>query len=69
MQKGYWNSRGNERDLWRQTPLSIHTTDSPEAMKYNFMSSTNVLFEEKMIPLDTALDAGKLQDYLSEKLS
>ncbi len=49
--------------------LSIHKTDSPEALKYNFMSAANVLFEGKMIPLDTALDAGKMQDFLSEKLS
>jgi hypothetical protein len=49
--------------------LSIYTTDSEEARKYNFRSSTNVLFEGKMIPLETALDKNKMKVFLSEKLS
>jgi hypothetical protein len=49
--------------------LSIYTTDSEEARKYNFRSSTNVLFEGNMIPLEIALDKNKTKDFLSEKLS
>ncbi len=49
--------------------LHIYTTDSPEALKYNFRSSTNVLFEGELLPLPTALDAGKLQEFLTEKLA
>jgi len=48
--------------------LSIYTTDSEEARKYDFRSSTNVLFEGEMIPLETALDKNKMEDFLSEKL-
>jgi hypothetical protein len=49
--------------------LSIYTTDSEEARKYDFRSSTNVLFEGEMIPLETALDKNKMLSFLSEKLS
>jgi len=49
--------------------LNTYTTASPEAMKYNFKSSTNVLFEGELIPLDVSLDKGKMKDFLSEKLS
>ncbi len=49
--------------------LSVYTTDSPEAMKYSFRSATNVLFEEELVPLDTALDARKMEAFLTEKLS
>jgi len=49
--------------------LSIYTTDSEEAQKYDFKSSTNVLFEADMIPLKTALNNNKMKEFLSEKLS
>ncbi len=49
--------------------LNIYTTDSEEAKKYDFRSSTNVMFKGEMIPLETALDAGKMKDFLSEQLS
>ncbi len=49
--------------------LNIYTTDSEEAQKYDFRSSTNVLFNGEMIPLETALDAGKMEDFLSQQLS
>ena len=49
--------------------LSIFTTDSEEARKYDFRSSTNVLFENDLIPLEISLDKQKMKDFLSEKLS
>ncbi len=49
--------------------LKIHTMDSPEALKHNFRSSTNVLFEGELLPLTTALDEGKMEEFLKEKLS
>lgn len=49
--------------------LSIFTTDSEEARKYDFRSSTNVLFEDDLIPLEISLDKQKMKDFLSEKLS
>jgi len=49
--------------------LSIYTTDSEEARKYDFRSSTNVLFEGEMMPLETALDKNKMKSFLSDKLS
>ncbi len=48
--------------------LNVYTTDSPEAQEYTFRSSTNVLFEGDFVPLDTALDARKMETFLSEKL-
>jgi hypothetical protein len=49
--------------------LNIYRTDSEEARKYNFRSSTNVLFEDDLIPLEISLDKHKMKDFLSEKLS
>ncbi len=49
--------------------LNVYTTDSPEAMKYSFRSATNVLLEEELVPLDTALDATKMEGFLLKKLS
>ena len=49
--------------------LNIYTTDSEEAGKYNLKSSTNVLFEGDLIPLETALDNEKMKVFLSGKLS
>ncbi len=49
--------------------LHIHTTDSPEALKYNFRSSTNVLIEEELVPLQVALNADELEKLFAEKLA
>ena len=49
--------------------LSIFTTDSEEARKYNFRSSTNVLFEDDLVPLEISLDKQKMKDFISAKLS
>lgn len=49
--------------------LSIYTTDSEEARKYDFRSSTNVLFEGELLSPDLSLDRGRMQDFLSEKLA
>ncbi len=49
--------------------LSIYTTDSEKARKYDFRSSTNVLFEDELIPLEISLDKQKMKDFLLEKLS
>lgn len=49
--------------------LNIYTTDSEEAQKYDFRSSTNVLFEGDLISLETALDNNKMKAFLLEKLS
>lgn len=49
--------------------LNIYTTESEEAQKYDFRSSTNVLFEGDLIPLETALDNNKMKAFLLEKLS
>lgn len=49
--------------------LNIFTTDSEAARSYNFRSSTNVLFDGELIPLDISLDKQKMTDFLSEKLS
>lgn len=47
--------------------LSIYTTDSEKARKYDFKSSTNVLLEGELIPLEISLDKGKMKNFLSEK--
>jgi len=49
--------------------LSIFTTDSEEAMKYNFRSSTNVLFEGEPVSRELSLDKGRMKDFLIDKLA
>jgi len=49
--------------------LGIYKTDSEEARKYEFRSSTNVLFDGDLIPLEISLDKQKMKNFLSEKLS
>jgi len=48
--------------------LNIYTTDSEEAKEYNFKSSTNVLFEKELVPVDIAIDKQKMDAFLSRKL-
>ena len=48
--------------------LNIYTTDSLEALKYNFKSSTNVLLDDNLVPQDISLDKQKMKDFLSEKI-
>ncbi|OPX39938.1 MAG: hypothetical protein B1H11_01650 [Desulfobacteraceae bacterium 4484_190.1] len=49
--------------------LSIYTTDSEKARKYDFRRATNVLFEDDLVPLKISLDKQKMKDFLLEKLS
>jgi hypothetical protein len=49
--------------------VHIHTLDSEAAQGYSFKSSTNVLFEDEWLSLDLALDADKMENFLSQKLS
>jgi hypothetical protein len=49
--------------------LNIFTTDSEEARQYDFRSSTNVLLDGDLTPLEIALNKQKMKDFLSEKLS
>jgi len=48
--------------------VNIFTTDSEEAKKYNFRSSTNVLYNEESLPIDIATNKDKLDNFLSENL-
>ena len=48
--------------------LSIYTTDSAEAMQYSFKSSTNVLFDKELVPVDIATERNKMDAFLSSKL-
>lgn len=48
--------------------LNIYTTDSEEAKEYNFKSSTNVLFEKELLPIDIATERQKMDAFLSRKL-
>ena len=51
-----------------QLELKIYTTDSAEALPYQFRSSTNVLFEKEHVPIDIATDIHKMENFLSSKL-
>jgi hypothetical protein len=44
--------------------LKIFTNDSMEAMKYKIRSATSVYVNEEQLPLETALSAEKLEEYL-----
>ena len=48
--------------------LEIFTTDSKEAEPYNFRSSTNVLLDKQLVPIDIATDRNKMAAFLSSKL-
>lgn len=48
--------------------LKVYTTDSKEAVPYRFKSSTNVLLEKELVPLDIALDRDKMDVFLSSRL-
>ena len=49
--------------------LSIYTADSEQAKKYNFKSSTNVLFDREFIPLEVSTDRGKMKEFLTKKIT
>jgi len=48
--------------------LKTYTTDSEEAKPYNFKSSTNVLFQKELVPIEIATDSKKMAAFLSQKL-
>ena len=48
--------------------LNIYTTDSKEAQKYNFRSSTNVLLDQELVPLEVSTDKNKMKDYILNNL-
>ena len=48
--------------------VKIFTTDSPEAEPYQFRSSTNVLFEKVLLPVDVATDINKMEIFLADKI-
>ncbi len=47
--------------------VKIYTLDSPEAQPYalEFKGSTNVLFNKEWVPLNVAIDKGRMEAYLS----
>jgi hypothetical protein len=48
--------------------VKINTTDSAEAMLYNFKSSTNVLFQKEFVPIEIATDSKKMDAFLAQRL-
>jgi len=48
--------------------LKTYLTDSEEAKPYNFKSSTNVLFQKELVPIEIATDSNKMDAFLSQKL-
>lgn len=40
----------------KKLKLKIYTTDSKEAKSNNFKSSTNVLFQKELLPIEIAAD-------------
>ncbi len=48
--------------------VEIFRTDSPEALPYDFRSSTNMLFNGELIALDIAVDKAKMDDFLSKNM-
>lgn len=48
--------------------VKIYTIDSKEALPFQFKSSTNVLFEKELIPVDIAIDRNMMDQYLSSKI-
>jgi len=48
--------------------LHIFTTASKEAEPYAFRSSTNVLFEKELVPVEVATDRAKMEAFLASRL-
>jgi hypothetical protein len=48
--------------------VKIFTTDSKEAEPYQFRSSTKVLFNEELVPVQIATDREKMDSFLSSRL-
>jgi hypothetical protein len=48
--------------------LKIHKTDSEEAKPFNFRSATNVVVDNKIIPLDVATDEKSMEEFLAGKV-
>jgi len=48
--------------------LAIHTTDSEEAKEFDFRSSTNVLVNRELVPLDISTDKNKMKDFLEKNI-
>ena len=47
--------------------IKIFNTSSEEALKYHFKSSTNVIFEGELVPIEIATDKEKMERFLTEK--
>ena len=61
-------AKGMKEKYGERLELRIYTTDSKEAETYHFRSSTNVLFEKELVPLDIATDRNKMDTFLSSKI-
>ena len=53
-----------KEEMGEAVNLQIFTNDSMEAMKYKLRSSTSVFVNGEQLPLETALSAEKLTEYL-----
>lgn len=53
---------------WKKLELKIYTIDSEEAKPYKFKSSTNVLFQKELVPINIATDSKQMDAFLSERL-
>lgn len=48
--------------------VGIFTIDSPEALQYNFRSSTNALFDGEMVSPEIALNKEKMKGFLEKRI-
>ena len=55
------------KKYWKKLLLKIYTIDSEEAKPYKFKSSTNVLFQKELVPIDIATDSKQMDAFLSER--
>ena len=51
----------------KKLEVKIYTTDSEEAKPYNFKSSTSVLFQKELVPIEIATDSKKMEVFLFQK--
>ncbi len=61
-------AKAMEEKYGEQLKLNFYTTDSEEAKKYQFKSSTNVIFENELVPIDIATDKDKMDIFLAGKI-
>ncbi len=57
------------KDIFKdKIELHIYRADSPEAIPYNLISSTNVFINDELVPLDVATSEIEMENYITSRM-